>query len=58
MSKYLNKEQIEKNTKRYTNKEQAFRALLGGIGTGNISIDGSARLCDFEIHNHLNRIPL
>ncbi len=52
MSKYLNKEQIEKNTKRYTNKEQAFRALLGGIGTGNISIDGSARLCDFEIHNH------
>ena len=52
MSKYLNKEQIEKNTKRYTNKEQAFRALLGGIGTGNISIDGSAKLCDFEIHNH------
>lgn len=42
----------EKNVKTYTNKAQAFRALLGGIGTGNISLDASARFCDFEIRNH------
>lgn len=43
---------IKKNTKKYTNKDRAFRALLGGIGTGNISLDGDGRLCDFEIMNH------
>lgn len=52
MKNHINEEQIRKNTKTYTNQAGAFRALLGGIGTGNISLDASARLCDFEIRNH------
>jgi len=48
-------EQIKTNTKTYTDKQQAFRALLGGIGTGNISLDGSGRMCDFEIMNQPNK---
>lgn len=52
MNKYVNQDQIKANTKTYTNRDQAFRALLGGIGTGNISLDASGRFCDFEIHNH------
>ncbi|MDO4273512.1 MAG: GH116 family glycosyl hydrolase [Eubacteriales bacterium] len=43
---------IQDNTKVYTNKDLAFRALLGGIGTGNISLDAGGRLCDFEVMNH------
>lgn len=43
---------IQKNTKLYTNKNQAFRAVLGGIGTGNISLDADGRMCDFEMMNH------
>lgn len=49
---YVNQSQIEQNIKEYSHTAQAFRALLGGIGTGNISLDASARFCDFEIHNH------
>ena len=49
----LNK--IKKNTKTYTNQQQAYRGLLGGIGTGNISLDASGRMCDFEIMNHPNK---
>jgi len=49
----LNK--IKKNTKTYTSKQQAYRGLLGGIGTGNISLDASGRMCDFEIMNHANK---
>lgn len=52
MKKYIDEKQISRNMKSYSNKKQAFRALLGGIGTGNISLDSSARLCDFEIRNH------
>lgn len=33
----------------------AARFLLGGIGTGNISIDQNARLTDFEIFNAPNK---
>lgn len=29
--KYFDKQWIEKNTKTYTNEDQAFRALLGGL---------------------------
>ena len=43
---------IEKNTKVYTNEDEAFRALLGGIGTGNLSLDASGGMCDFEMMNH------
>ena len=53
-------EKIKTNTKTYTDNHQAFRALLGGIGTGNISLDGAGRMCDFEIMNqpHKNlKIP-
>ncbi len=47
-----NSTQVRRNIKSYTNEAQAFRALLGGIGTGNISLDASARICDQEIRNH------
>ena len=33
----------------------AARFLLGGIGTGNISIDQNGRLCDFELWNKPNK---
>jgi uncharacterized protein (DUF608 family) len=33
----------------------AARFLLGGIGTGNISLDQNARLCDFELWNTPNK---
>ena len=33
----------------------ATRFLLGGIGTGNISLDQNARLCDFELFNKPNK---
>ena len=34
---------------------KAARFLLGGIGTGTISLDQNARLCDFEIWNLPNK---
>lgn len=43
---------ILENTKTYHSNDLAFRALLGGIGTGNVSLDASGRLCDFEMMNH------
>ncbi len=49
---WKNLEQIEKNTKRYTNRHGALRMLLGGVGTGNISMDAAGRLCDFELFGH------
>ena len=33
----------------------AARFLLGGIGTGNISLNQNARLCDFELFNHADK---
>ena len=48
----FNSKQIEKNTKIYTNRHEAFRALLGGIGTGNISLDNTGAFNDFEVLNH------
>ncbi len=48
----FNKQWIERNTKTYTNEDQAFRALLGGIGTGNVSLNAAGQLCDFEMMNH------
>ena len=49
---WKNQQQIEQNTKRYTDKHEALRFLLGGIGTGNISLDASGRFCDFELFGH------
>ena len=49
---WRNQKQIERNTKRYTDQHEALRFLLGGIGTGNISIDTAGRFCDFEIFGH------
>jgi uncharacterized protein (DUF608 family) len=34
---------------------KAARFLLGGIGTGNISLDQNARLCDWELFNRPNK---
>jgi uncharacterized protein (DUF608 family) len=41
--------------KKLTEKAVASRFLLGGIGTGNISLDQNARFCDFEIWNKPNK---
>lgn len=35
--------------KAYDQNAEALRFLLGGIGTGNISLDSKGALCDFEI---------
>ena len=39
----------------YNQNASAARFLLGGIGTGNISLDQNARLCDFELWNVPNK---
>ena len=49
---YINTEQIQKNQKMYTQKHSALRGLLGGIGTGNISLDACGSFQDFEIFGH------
>lgn len=36
-------------------KAVAARFLLGGIGTGNISVDQNGHLCDFELWNSPNK---
>lgn len=57
---WKNKQNILENTKEYSSKDRAFRGLLGGIGTGNISLDEKGRMCDFEVMNHPhkgNKIP-
>jgi len=41
--------------KTYNQNASAARFLLGGIGTGNISLDQNARLCDFELWNLPNK---
>jgi uncharacterized protein (DUF608 family) len=41
--------------KKLNEKASAARFLLGGIGTGNISLDQNARLCDFELWNCPNK---
>ena len=41
--------------KTYNQNASAARFLLGGIGTGNISLDQNARLCDFELWNAPNK---
>ena len=41
--------------KTYDKNATAARFLLGGIGTGNISLDQNARLCDFELWNKPNK---
>lgn len=52
MDQWIDHEQILKNTKVYTNRHTALRGLLGGIGTGNISLTSSGAFCDFEIFGH------
>ena len=54
----FNSKQIEKNTKIYTNRHEAFRALLGGIGTGNISLDNTGAFNDFEVLNHPDKVHI
>ncbi|MCL2527258.1 MAG: non-lysosomal glucosylceramidase [Defluviitaleaceae bacterium] len=39
----------------YDKNASAARFLLGGIGTGNISLDQNVRLCDFELFNKPNK---
>lgn len=36
----------------YTREHTALRGLLGGIGTGNISLDACGSFRDFELFNH------
>ncbi|MCL2014881.1 MAG: non-lysosomal glucosylceramidase [Defluviitaleaceae bacterium] len=39
----------------FNNNAAAVRFLLGGIGTGNISLNQNAKLCDFELFNSPNK---
>ena len=39
----------------YDENASVARFLLGGIGTGNVSLDQNGRLCDFEIWNKPNK---
>jgi len=48
-------DRIRENTKVYSNKAKRLRFLLGGIGTGNVSINARGELCDFEIFNQPNK---
>lgn len=48
----MNNERIRRNKKVYTQKHSALRGLLGGIGTGSISLDACGSLQDFEIFGH------
>ncbi|MDR1173892.1 MAG: hypothetical protein LBK83_00300 [Treponema sp.] len=41
--------------KKINEKSSAVRFLLGGIGTGNISLDQNARFIDFELWNRPNK---
>ena len=41
--------------RKFGREASAARFLLGGIGTGNISLDQNARLCDFELWNKPNK---
>jgi non-lysosomal glucosylceramidase len=52
-SKYYDKEELYKNDGGYTYKSDATEAafLLGGIGTGNISVGARGELKDWEIFN-------
>jgi uncharacterized protein (DUF608 family) len=43
------------NMKKLDKNASAARFLLGGIGTGNFSLDQNARLCDFELWNKPNK---
>lgn len=43
------------NIKSYDSKADALRFLLGGIGTGNISLTAKGELCDFEIFNRQSK---
>lgn len=51
----INQELVQKNKKYYTEKDTEFRFLLGGIGTGSISIGNRGQLCDWEIFNKPNK---
>lgn len=48
----MSSEQVRYNQKVYTQKHAAVRGLLGGIGTGNISLDTCGSFQDFEIFGH------
>ena len=51
----INKSQINRNTRKFTDKDTQFKFLLGGIGTGSISIGSRGELCDWEIFNKPNK---
>ncbi len=48
------RDMIEKNTIHYPDLAGQVKFLLGGIGTGNISIGSRGQFCDFEIFNYPN----
>lgn len=51
MAFMFDEKRIRANTIRHTDRSGALRFLLGGIGTGNVSLDSRGRLCDFEWFN-------
>jgi len=42
-------------SRKFDKNASAARFLLGGIGTGNISLNQNARFCDFELFNKPNK---
>lgn len=55
---YIDKKKIEENKNHYSSSDREFAFLLGGIGTGSISIGSRGELKDFEIFNHPNKNQL
>lgn len=51
----IDRNKIESNTRRFTDADTEFRFLLGGIGTGSISVGNRGQLCDWEIFNKPNK---
>lgn len=51
----IDRNKIESNTRRFTDADTEFRFLLGGIGTGSISVGNRGQLCDWEIFNKPNQ---
>lgn len=51
----IDRKTIEKNKKYYTEADTEFRFVLGGIGTGSVSLGSRGELCDWEIFNKPNK---
>lgn len=51
----IDRQRIAENTRYYDDSAKALRFLMGGIGTGNISLDSRGALQDFEFFSSPNK---